>query len=48
MWQEVEAIVPDITVLHKLLFASVYIPKATPQYLEEVVAFAFNGKDRKA
>ena len=47
MWQEVEATVPDITVLRKLLFASVYIPKATPQYLEEVVAFAFNGRIEK-
>lgn len=47
MWQEVEAVVPDITVLRKLLFASVYIPKNTPQYLEEIVAFAFNGRVEK-
>ena len=47
MWQEVEITVPDITVLRKLLFASVYIPKDTPQYLKEVVAFAFNGRVEK-
>ena len=47
MWQEVEAVVPDITVLCKLLFLSVYIPKDAPQYLEEVVAFTFSGRVKK-
>ena len=47
MFQEVDSVVPDLSILRKLLFASVFIPKETPHYWEELIAFAFDGKTEK-
>ena len=47
MFQEVDSVVPDISVLRKLLFASTYIPKETLHYCEEVITFAFDGRTEK-
>ena len=47
MWQEVVSLVPDATVLRRLLFAAVQVPKSTPQYLEIVNDFAFGNSKQK-
>ena len=47
MFQEVDRVVPDITVLRRILFASAHIPKEMPHYWEEVVGFAYDGIDKK-
>lgn len=47
MFQEVAAVLPDVTVLRRLLFACAYIPNELPHYWEEVTAFGFNGIDKK-
>ena len=41
MWEEVVSLVPDTTVLRRLLFAAVQVPKSTPRYPEIVNDFAF-------
>lgn len=47
MFQEVSTVVPDVSVLRRLLFASVHFPKEMPRYWEEVTAFAFIGADKE-
>lgn len=47
MWQEVVSLVPDTTVLRRLLFAAVQIPKSTPHYSEIVNDFAFGNSKHK-
>lgn len=47
MFQEVASVLPDISVLRRLLFASAYIPKEMPHYWEEVTAFAFSEVDQR-
>ena len=46
MFEEVGSVVPDVSILRRLLFASVHIPKEMPHYWEEVTAFAFGSADK--
>ena len=41
MWQEIEKVVPDPSVLRRLLFAAVNVPKSTPGYAKIILDFAF-------
>ena len=47
MFEEVASNVPDVTVLRRLLFAAVHIPKATPRYSELVTDFAYGACEEK-
>ncbi len=47
MWEEVASVVPDVTVLRRLLFAAVQIPKSSPKYAEIVREFAFGAYEQK-
>ena len=42
MFEEIGSNVPDVTVLRRLLFAAVHIPKCTPRYSELVTEFAYS------
>lgn len=47
MFEEIAASVPDVTVLRRLLFAAVHIPKSTPRYSELVTDFAYGACEEK-
>lgn len=47
MFEEIASSVPDVTVLRRLLFAAVHIPKSAPRYSELVTAFAYEACEEK-
>ena len=47
MFEEIASSVPDVTVLRRLLFAAVHIPKSAPRYSELVTEIAYDGCEEK-
>ena len=47
MFEEIAASVPDVTVLRRLLFAAVHIPKSTPRYSEVVTDLVYGACEEK-
>ena len=47
MFEEIAASVPDLTVLRRLLFVAVHIPKSTLKYSELVTDFAYGACEEK-
>ena len=41
MWQEIEGVVPDVSILRRLLFAVTQLSKDTPNYYSIICEFAF-------
>ena len=41
MWQEIESVVPDASVLRRLLFAAIHVSKECPKYWDIVTEFAY-------
>ena len=46
MWKEIDSIVPEVSVLRRLLFATAHLSKECPKYWNTVTNFSFGCCDK--
>lgn len=46
MWQEIDSVVPEVSVLRRLLFATAHLSKECPKYWNTVTKFSFGCSDK--
>lgn len=47
LWDEISSVIPDVSILRRVLFAAAHVPNSTPKYSEVVHEFAFASCKKK-